>query len=146
MPPIVLASLALTVPAAGGGNARTDLVASSHGKSVKATVGSRCVTEGTGTLCADTAYPLPIGRRLPVHRRGEIKLKFGEAPTEVRAMLRDKKSRSFVGLKVEGKGRERTALLERKLTRAADRLGVFVRYANGDDVDFEVGLKRHRHR
>ena len=121
-----------------------DLVASSHGKDVRASLGSHCTRTNGAMACADKAYPLPTTKRLPVHGGGRILLDFGAAPVEIHATLRDRRSRSVHELIARGGGLERRVRLPRPLPQGSDRLGVFVRYESGD-ADFEVDLKRHRH-
>lgn len=141
-----LAVLALAAAAVGAErHPQHDLVTSSHGRDVRATLGTHCTSDEEGTICADYAYPLPTRGSLPVHAGGAIRLKFGEAPREVHAALRSARSGSVAELKAEGSGRKRSLRLPRKLPGAAKRLGVSVRYEKGD-ADFEVSLKRHRHR
>ena len=48
-------------------------------------------------------------------------------------------------LTARGNGLRRTIRLPRELPQGSDRLGVFVGYERGD-ADFEIDLKRHRHR
>ena len=139
-----LALLAAAVPAAER-LPQHDVVASSHGRTVRATLGTNCTPTGDGGLrCADYAYPLHTKKRLPVHAGGRIVLQFQERPTEIDPQLRDRRSRSVYELKSRGTGRKRTLRLPRTLPRGTDRLGFFVRYERGD-ADFEVDLKRHRH-
>lgn len=121
-----------------------DLVASSHGREVQATLGSHCTPTPDGMLCADHSYPLPAEKRLPVHAGGRIVLEFRTEPRELDPQLRDRRSRSVYELRARGTGRRRTIRLPRRLPQGTDRLGVFARYARGD-ADFEVDLKRHRH-
>lgn len=96
-------------------------------------------------FCADYAYPLDTEKRLPVHGRGRIRLEFRSEPEELHPELRDHRSRAILELTPRGDGREWTVRLPRQLPRGMDRLGVFVRYGRGD-ADFEVDLRRHRHR
>ena len=141
---LAAASLAATVTAAER-NPHHDLVASSHGRSVQASLGSHCTVTDDSMLCADHSYPLPAARRLPVHGGGRIVLKFGARPEEIHPELRDRRSRRVRELTARGTGRRRTIRLPGTLPRGSDRLGVFVTYDRGD-ADFEVDLKRHRHR
>ena len=96
-------------------------------------------------VCADRTYPLPAERRLPVHGGGTIVLELGAEPQEVHPELRDRRSRRVRELEPRGRGRRRTVRLPRTLPPGTDRLGVFVGYERGS-ADFEVDLKRHRHR
>lgn len=123
-----------------------DLQVSSHARTVAATPGTHC-TERRGTItCEDARYPLRTRRRLPVHGRGRIVLRFAEPPEEIDASLRDRRSRSVYELRApRGRGLERTLRLPRRLPRGTDRLGVWAGYEVGD-ADFEVDLRRHRHR
>ena len=121
-----------------------DVVVSSHGRSVPATLGTHCAPVNGGVRCADYQYPLRTKVRLPIHPGGRIVLDFRVKPQEIDAQLRDRRSRSVFELQTRGRGRERTIRLPRELPRGWDRLGFFVRYARGD-ADFEVDLKRHRH-
>ena len=148
--PLAIASVASALALAAAALAaerhpQHDLVASSHARSVQATLGSHCTPTGDGMLCADRAYPLPAERRLPVHAGGRIVLEFGSRPQELDPQLRDRRSRSVYELKARGTGKRRTIRLPRLLPKGSDRLGVFARYERGD-ADFEVDLKRHRHR
>lgn len=138
---------ALSAPAIGADrHPQHDLTASSHARSVQATLGSHCTARGRQMLCADKGYPLRTRRRLPVHRRGRIVLRFAEKPEEVDASLRDRRSRSVYEFRApRGGGLKRTLRLPRRLPRGTDRLGVWVSYEVGD-ADFEVDLRRHRHR
>ena len=144
----MFAALALTVLAAtaqtGDPHPQHDLVASSHGREVQASLGSHCTPTGDGMLCADHAYPLPAEKRLPVHGGGRIVLRFKTEPRELDPQLRDRRSRSVYELRARGTGLRRTIRLPGRLPKGTDRLGVFARYARGD-ADFEVDLKRHRH-
>ena len=138
-----LAALAAAVPAADR-HPQHDLIASSHGREVRATLGSHC-TRGGGTMrCEDRVYPLPTKKRLRVHGGGRITLEFQVAPEEIDPSLRNRRSRSVHELVARGKGLKRTIRLPRPLPRGSDRLGVFVGYKRGD-ADFEVDLRRHRH-
>ena len=140
--------MAILVLAAGASAAERhpqhDLVASSHGKEVQASLGSHCTRTNGAMACADKAYPLQTTERLPVHGGGRIRLEFGAEPVEIHAELRDRRSRSVHELTERGAGLERRVRLPRVLPQGSDRLGVFVRYERGD-ADFEVDLKRHRH-
>ena len=95
--------------------------------------------------CADYAYPLQTEKRLRVHGGGRIRLKFRAEPEYLYPELRDRRSRSIRELTPRGTGLERTVRLPRSLPRRMDRLGVFVMYKRGD-ADFEIELRRHRHR
>ena len=121
------------------------LTATSHDRTVQATLGTHCTMSDGAMACADYAYPLETEKRLPVHGRGRIRLEFGAEPEHVYPELRDHRSRSIVELTPRGDGREWTVRLPRHLPRGMDRLGVFVMYKRGD-ADFEVDLRRHRHR
>jgi hypothetical protein len=121
-----------------------DMVASSHGREVQASLGSHCTVGDGATLCADSAYPLPAEKRLPAHGGGRIVLQFKTEPRELDPQLRDRRSRSVYELRARGTGKRRTIRLPRRLPKGTDRLGVFAGYARGD-ADFEVDLKRHRH-
>ena len=121
-----------------------NLVASSHGRDVVATLGSNCTPSNGAMRCEDRAYPLPTTERLRVHAGGRIRLRFRAAPEEIDAQLRNRRSRSVHELEARGNGKERTIRLPGPLPRGSDRLGVFVAYERGD-ADFEVDLKRHRH-
>ena len=122
-----------------------DLVATSHQRTIQATLGSHCTPRRGAMRCADHAYPLATERRLPVHGRGRIGLEFGAEPQEIHPELRDRRSRSLQELIPRGDGSEWTVRLPRPLPRGLDRLGVFVSYRRGS-ADFEVALRRHRHR
>ena len=122
-----------------------DLTATSHHRTVQATLGSHCTPSEGKMVCADYAYPLETEKRLPVHGHGRIRLEFGAEPEEIHPDLRDHHSRSIVELTPRGDGREWTVRLPRHLPRGMDRLGVFVGYRRGS-ADFEVDLRRHRHR
>ena len=141
---LALALLGATAQSAGP-HPQHDLVASSHGREVQATLGSHCTARDDGMLCADHSYPLPTEKRLPVHGGGRIVLEFRAEPRELDPQLRDRRSRSVYELRARGTGKRRTIRLPRRLPEGTDRLGVFVGYARGD-ADFEVDLKRHRHR
>ena len=122
-----------------------DLLASSHHKTVRATLGTNCTpTKGGGMVCADHAYPLKAKERLPVHGGGRIRLTFEAEPERIYPALRDRRSRSILELTARGSGLERRVRLPRPLPDGMDRLGVFVEYERGD-ADFEIDLKRHRH-
>jgi hypothetical protein len=122
-----------------------DLLASSHHKTIRATLGTNCTpTKGGGMVCADYAYPLKTEERLPVHGGGRIRLTFAVAPERIYPELRDRRSRSVLELTARGSGLERRIRLPRPLPEGMDRLGVFVQYERGD-ADFEVDLRRHRH-
>ena len=122
-----------------------DLLASSHHKTVRATLGSHCTpTSKRSMVCADYGYPLNTKERLPVHAGGRIRLTFGKEPERIYPALRDRRSRSILELRARGSGLERRVRLPRPLPDGMDRLGVFVEYERGD-ADFEVDLKRHRH-
>lgn len=122
-----------------------DVTASSHGRTVPATLGTNCTpVAGGGVRCADYAYPLRTKKRLPIHPGGRIVLRFKVRPTEIDPQLRDRRSRSVYELKSRGSGLKRTLRLPHTLPPGTDRLGFFVRYERGD-ADFEVDLKRHRH-
>ena len=139
----VAAALAVAVPAADR-HPQHDLAASSHGRTLAATLGSHCTPTSGAMLCADRSYPLPTKKRLPVHGRGRIRLEFRVEPEEIDAQLRDRRSRSVHELTARGKGLVRRIRLPRTLPNGWDRLGVFVTYRRGD-ADFEVDLRRHRH-
>ena len=138
------AALAVGVPAAER-HPQHDLTVSSHGKTVQATRGSHCTAQNGAMLCADSAYPLDTKRRLRVHGRGKLVLRFAEEPAEIDPSLRNRRSRSVHELVARGRGLKRTIRLPRRLPRGSDRLGVWVGYERGD-ADFEVDLRRHRHR
>ena len=121
-----------------------DLVATSHGKEVQASLGSHCTPANGAMVCVDKAYPLRAAKRLRVHRGGRILLDFGTKPVEIHPELRDRRSRSVFELTARGSGRHRRVRLPRALPRGSDRLGVFVSYERGS-ADFEIDLKRHRH-
>ena len=142
-------ALALALVFAAGASAaerhpQHDLVATSHGKEIRASLGSHCTPADGAMRCVDKAYPLRAGKRLPVHRGGRILLDFGAEPVEIHPDLRDRRSRSVLELKARGSGRHRRIRLPRSLPRGSDRLGVFVSYERGS-ADFEIDLKRHRH-
>ena len=139
----VLIAFAAAVPAAQR-QPQHDVVASSHGRVVPATLGTHCAPVDGGLRCADYRYPLRTKERLPIHPGGRIVLDFRVKPQEIDAQLRDRRSRSVYELRTRGRGRERTIRLPRDLPRGSDRLGFFVRYQRGD-ADFEVDLKRHAH-
>jgi hypothetical protein len=121
------------------------VVAASHGRTVEATLGTHCAPSNGGVACAEHSYPLRTKKRLPMHAGGRIELRFRVKPEEIDPQLRDRRSRSVYELKARGGGRLRTIRLPRTLPKGSDRLGFFVRYERGD-ADFEVDLKRHRHR
>ena len=121
-----------------------DLVATSHGKEVQASLGSHCTPANGAMACADKAYPLRTPKRLPVHGGGRVLLDFGTEPVEIHPDLRDRRSRSVLELTARGSGLHRRVRLPRTLPRGSDRLGVFVSYERGS-ADFEIDLKRHRH-
>ena len=121
-----------------------DLLASSHHKTLRATLGTNCTPTKGGMRCADYAYPLKTEKRLPVHAGGRIRLTFGAEPERIYPALRDRRSRSIQELTARGRGLERRVRLPQPLPEGMDRLGVFVQYEKGD-ADFEVDLKRHRH-
>ena len=121
-----------------------DLLASSHHRTVRATLGTNCTPTKGGMRCADHAYPLKTAKRLPVHRGGRIRLTFATEPERIYPELRDRRSRSIQELTARGSGLERRIRLPRPLPDGMDRLGVFVEYERGD-ADFEVDLRRHRH-
>jgi hypothetical protein len=142
---LVALSAALATAAPGAErHPQHDLVASSHSRSVQATLGSHCTPTADGMLCADHSYPLRTKERLPIHAGGRIVLRFRARPTEIDAQLRDRRSRSVYELRTRGSGMKRTIRLPRELPVGTDRLGVFVGYERGS-ADFEVDLKRHRH-
>jgi hypothetical protein len=122
-----------------------DLVATSHQRTVQATLGSHCTPTHGAMRCTDRVYPLETEKRLPVHGRGRIRLEFGAEPQEIHPDLRDRRSRSVHELTARGGGTEWTVRLPRPLPRGTDRFGVFVGYRRGS-ADFEVDLRRHRHR
>ena len=143
-------STALAVALAVGVSAKDrhrqhDLTASSHHRTVQASVGSHCTPRGGAMACVDRAYPLESKKRLPVHGRGRIRLEFRVEPQEIYPELRDRRSRSIFELTPRGGGTEWRVRLPRALPRRMDRLGVFVSYRRGS-ADFEVDLRRHRHR
>lgn len=140
------AVLAILAATAGGSerHPQHDVTASSHGDTLRATLGTHCVPVREGVRCADYGYPLRTKKRLRIHPGGRIVLRFEERPQEIDAQLRDRRSRSVYELEQKGRGRERTIRLPRTLPKGTDRLGFFVRYEVGD-ADFEVDLKRHRH-
>jgi hypothetical protein len=125
-------------------NPQHQLLAKSHHKTLRATLGTHCTAQDGSMRCADYAYPLNTKGRLPVHGGGRIVLRFGEEPEEIDPSLRDRRSRSVRELTARGTGLRRTIRLPRRLPRGSDRLGVFVGYERGD-ADFEIDLKRHRH-
>jgi hypothetical protein len=137
------AALAAVVPAAER-HPQHDLTASSHARTVQATLGSHCTPTDGAMLCADSTYPLATERRLPVHEGGRIVIDLGAEPQEIHPELRDRRSRRVRELKARGRGRHRTIRLPRTFPPGMDRLGVFVGYERGS-ADFEVDLKRHRH-
>jgi hypothetical protein len=144
----VAAALLLGVTAAVSARDRHpqhDLTATSHHRTVQATLGTHCTMSEGKMTCADFGYPLETEKRLPVHGRGRIRLEFGAEPEELYPELRDHRSRSILELDPRGNGREWTVRLPRHLPQGMDRLGVFVMYRRGD-ADFEVDLRRHRHR
>jgi len=122
-----------------------NLTATSHHRTVQASLGSHCTPRSGAMVCADRAYPLEAEKRLPVHGRGRVRLDFRVEPQEIVVDLRDRRSRSIIELTPRGDGTEWRVRLPRALPRGMDRLGVFVSYRRGS-ADFEVDLKRHRHR
>ena len=145
LPLAAIAALSAVAAASGAQpQPQHDVVASSHRRSVPATVGTHCAPLNGGVRCAEHTYPLRTKERLPVHPGGRIVLDFEVRPQEIDAQLRDRRSRSVYELRTRGSGRERTIRLPRRLPAGSDRLGFFVRYKRGD-ADFEVDLKRHRH-
>ena len=122
-----------------------NVTATSHGKTVQATLGTNCTPTRGGMVCADYAYPLDTGKRLPIHPGGRIVLQFKAKPVEIDAQLRNRRSAPVFELKAKGRGKERRIRLPRELPKGSDRLGFFVAYERGD-ADFEVDLRRHRHR
>lgn len=137
---------ALAVGASGAEPQRQhQVLAASHGRTVEATLGTHCAPSDGGVRCAEHTYPLRTKRRLPMHAGGRIQLKFRVKPLEIDAQLRDRRSRSVYELRTRGGGRLRRIRLPRTLPKGSDRLGFWVRYERGD-ADFEVDLKRHRHR
>ena len=141
--PLTIA-VAATAPAVDR-NPQHRLLASSHHMTLQATLGTHCTPSHGRMVCADYAYPLQTEGRLPVHGHGRIVLEFGAEPVEIDPSLRNRRSRSVFELVARGKGLTRTIRLPRKLPKGSDRLGVFVSYERGD-ADFEVDLRRHRHR
>ena len=143
-----LAALASALLAATAGGAprhpQHDVTATSHGTTLRATLGTHCAPIGDGVRCADYGYPLRTKKRIRVHPGGTITLRFKERPEEIDPQLRDRRSRSVHELTPKGRGLKRTLRLPRTLPKGTDRLGFFVRYERGD-ADFEVDLKRHRH-
>jgi hypothetical protein len=140
-----VALLAVAAPAADR-HPQHELSASSHHRSVRATLGSHCTPRRGKLVCADAAdYPLPTERRLPVHGGGRIRLVFGAEPQRVYAEVRDRRSRSIHELTPRGAGKEWRIRLPGPLPRGMDRLGVFVEYRRGS-AEFEIDLRRHRHR
>ena len=137
------AALAAAAPGAER-HPQQDVVASSHSRSVQATLGSHCTPTQDGMVCADHRYPLRTKVRLPIHPGGRIVLQLRARPTEIDAQLRDRRSRSVYELRTKGSGMRRTIRLPRELPPGSDRLGFFVGYERGS-ADFEVDLKRHRH-
>jgi hypothetical protein len=121
-----------------------DVTATSHRKTIQATRGTHCTPTRDGMVCADYAYPLETGKRLPIHPRGRIVLEFKTGPEEVDAQLRNRRSAPVFELVTKGRGKKRKIRLPRELPKGSDRLGFFVAYERGD-ADFEVDLKRHRH-
>ena len=121
-----------------------ELVATSHGKEIQASLGSHCTPENGAMRCVDKAYPLRADKRLPMHAGGRILLDFGAEPVEIFPELRDRRSRSVLELTPRGSGLHRRVRLPRVLPKGSDRLGVFVSYERGS-ADFEIDLKRHRH-
>jgi hypothetical protein len=92
-------SAALAVALAAAVSARDrhpqhDLTATSHHKTVQATLGSHCTPSEGAMACADSVYPLETEKRLPVHARGRIRLEFGAVPEEIHPELRDRRSRA----------------------------------------------------
>jgi hypothetical protein len=141
---LALSMLLVAGASAAERNPQHDLVASSHHRSVRATLGTHCTPTNGAMVCADRAYPLRTEERLPVHGGGRITLAFGAEAEQIYPELRDRRSRSVHELKARGSGPVRTIRLPRPLPQGSDRLGVFVTYERGD-ADFEVDLKRHRH-
>jgi hypothetical protein len=141
---LFVALLAVAAPAVDR-HPQHELFASSHHRTVQATLGSHCTPTRGKMVCADSEYPLPTARRLPVHGDGRIRLEFGAEPQEIYPDLRDRRSRSIHELTPRGSGKEWTLRLPRGLPRDTDRLGVFVMYKRGN-AEFEVDLRRHRHR
>ena len=139
-----LALAVLAVAAGADRHPQHDLTASSHHRTVQATLGTHCTPTRGGMVCADYVYPLETKKRLPVHGRGRIRLEFKAEPEAIYPDLRNRRSRSIHKLTARGNGLERTIRLPRALPRGMDRLGVFVEYRSGD-ADFEVDLRRHRH-
>jgi hypothetical protein len=148
---VILLALAPVAVAQYDDHPQHHLRASSHGRHVEATLVSFCTSwdEGNGTtrtLCTDAAPPRDFSRRLPVHRRGTVKLHFGEAPREVFPALYRKGSMDAKALTATGRGTDWVVRLPRRLPRRPDWLGVGVYYEAGGDATFAVGLKRHLHR
>jgi hypothetical protein len=141
---LLAAAVAASV-SAGERHRQHDLTASSHHRTIQATLGSHCTPTRGKMVCADAEYPLETEKVLPVHGRGRIRLEFRVEPEEIHPELRDRRSRSLRELTPRGDGAEWTVRLPRGLPRGMDRLGVFVGYRRGS-ADFEIDLRRHRHR
>jgi hypothetical protein len=140
---LFVAALAAGVPAADR-HPQHDLIASSHHRTVQASLGTHCTPTDGAMLCVDRSYPRPTKKRLPVHGGGRMTLEFRAEPEEIDPSLRDRRSRSVHELTARGSGLTWRIRLPRVLPKGTDRLGVFVAYKRGD-ADFEVDLRRHRH-
>jgi hypothetical protein len=145
---LIVATAAAAFAATAGGAERHpqhDVVAASHGRTVRATLGTNCTPAAGRVRCTDRSYPLRTRKRLPTHDGGRIVLEFKRRPEEIDAQLRDRRSRPVYELKApRGRGLRRTIRLPGTMPAGSDRLGFFVRYERGD-ADFEVDIKRHRH-
>ena len=142
-----LAALLLLVAGASAAerHPQHDLVASSHGKDVQASLGSHCTPTNGAMVCADNAYPLQAEKRLPVHGGGRIRLEFGAEPD--RDLPGAARPAQPLGPRAD-RARRRPATAgsgcRASCRRGATGWGSSSSYERGV-ADFEIDLKRHRH-
>jgi hypothetical protein len=145
-----------TATAAGGSGRPHPVQVQTHKNSIRATVGSYCVSstnpDGTGSgMCADSAYPLPTEGKLRVHDGKRIAMRMHDRQIRaVRLSLVELDGRggkygfvghSFSAHSKAGYPSRWVAKLPDQLGRA-DVLDIQIRYEHRiGDADFWAGLR-----
>lgn len=131
------------------------LLATSHGKTVRASRGDYCEYRQTGPTtgvrtCAKFLYPLG-GEPLPVDPGGTVDVETGVTPKTLEATWRTRVGRRELEARpADSSGRRWTIAIPNEAV-GDSRLGVFMTYQgfesapDDSDVDFEVNVEQHDH-
>jgi hypothetical protein len=143
---IVIAALATGVSPVGAddaGERPLPLVVAAGGDSVRATLGTYCVSDADSGMCSDSAYPLEVHGRLEVASGKRLTLRthdagIGAASASLLRVRGDRIRPVGHPLRVEPvRGHPRRFKLTLDEVGRANRLDVFVRYVDGGgDADY----------